>query len=275
MNKFLVAFLCGILAVNSSFAGNKEQCPDPCVSWDKDDPTVVTVCFEHAQPNFNNDIAKNAKCEDKFKELIRELISEDGKDGYKVNLQQTGTAMVVGEADATGNAAKNMELSKKRANFIKELLDTIVTEKQFSFKVLAGGDAMTVRGKTSDASHRIVSIMFPMIGPGNTQIEIQYKYYDVLDQAKADAIDDAEGELDKLFADEKDNVWRDGQGKFNYHRLISDGVAGVVLGTTGALVTSKLVKEKQVKDGFEDINCTIGDWVVAGWGDEFWVDIQK
>lgn len=275
MNKFLVAFLCGVLVVNSSFADNKEPCPVPCVSWDISDPTVVTVCFEHAKSDFNNETAKKARCEEEFTDLIKELISKDGKGGYKVNLQQTGTAFVVGEADSTGKDVPNIALSKKRANFIKGLLDKIVTEKKFSFRVLAGGEAMTGRNNTSDANHRIVSIMFPMIDPGGKEIKTEYKYFDVLPPEKADAIDTAEGELDKLFANEKDNVWRDGQGKFNYNRLISDGVVGVVLGTTGALVTSKLVKEKQVKDGFEDINCVIGDWVVAGWGDEFWVDIQK
>jgi len=72
----------------------------------------------------------------------------------------------------------------------------------------------------------------------------------------------------------KVTVWRDAQGKFNTSRLISDSVAGVVLGTTGALVTSKLVKKSQIKNGFEDIQCTVGGQKVADWGDEFRVGIQ-
>ncbi len=72
----------------------------------------------------------------------------------------------------------------------------------------------------------------------------------------------------------KVTVWRDAQGKFNTSRLISDSVAGVVLGTTGALVTSKLVKKSQIKNGFDDIQCTVGGQKVADWGDEFRVGIQ-
>lgn len=73
----------------------------------------------------------------------------------------------------------------------------------------------------------------------------------------------------------KKSVWRDEEGKFNTSRLASDSIAAVVLGTTGALVTSHLVKKKQVEDGFEDIQCTIGGQTVAGWGDEFSVGINQ
>jgi hypothetical protein len=70
------------------------------------------------------------------------------------------------------------------------------------------------------------------------------------------------------------SVWKDAEGNFNTARLASDTVAGVVLGTTGALVTSHVVKKNQVENGFEDIKCTIGGQNVAGWGDQFRVGIQ-
>ncbi len=73
----------------------------------------------------------------------------------------------------------------------------------------------------------------------------------------------------------KVTVWKTADGKFNTSRLISDSVAGVVLGTTGALVTSHLVKKKQVEDGFEDIQCSVGGQVVADWGDSFNVGIKN
>ena len=76
-------------------------------------------------------------------------------------------------------------------------------------------------------------------------------------------------------SDAKKTVWRDEEGKFNTARLASDSIAGVVLGTTGALVTSHLVKKKHVEDGFEDLECTIGGQTVAGWGDEFTVGIGQ
>ena len=72
----------------------------------------------------------------------------------------------------------------------------------------------------------------------------------------------------------KVSVWKDEEGKFNTARLASDSIAAVVLGTTGALVTSNIVKKNQVENGFEDIKCTIGGQTVADWGDQFRVGIQ-
>ena len=68
--------------------------------------------------------------------------------------------------------------------------------------------------------------------------------------------------------------WRDAEGKFNTARLASDSIAAVVLGTAGGLISSKVIKKKQVENGFEDIKCTIGSQEVADWGDEFQVVIQ-
>lgn len=80
--------------------------------------------------------------------------------------------------------------------------------------------------------------------------------------------------LDQKAANFKRSDWKNEEGKFNTARLISDSVAGVVLGTAGGLITSSVVKKSQVKSGFEDLNCAIGGQVVAGWGDEFLVGIQ-
>lgn len=70
------------------------------------------------------------------------------------------------------------------------------------------------------------------------------------------------------------SVWRDEQGNFNTSRLASDSIAAVVLGTTGALVTSHIVKKNQLSNGFDDIQCTVGGQVVASFGDEFSIGIQ-
>ena len=63
--------------------------------------------------------------------------------------------------------------------------------------------------------------------------------------------------------------WRTADGEFNKARLASDLTAGVVLGTTGALVTSSVVKKKQVKEGFEALECTVGGQRVGDYGDKF------
>lgn len=70
------------------------------------------------------------------------------------------------------------------------------------------------------------------------------------------------------------SVWKNAEGKFNYARLASDSIAGVVLGTAGGLITSSVVKKNQIKNGFEDIMCTVGGQNVANWGDEFRVGIK-
>ncbi len=69
-------------------------------------------------------------------------------------------------------------------------------------------------------------------------------------------------------------VWRDAQGNFNTSRLVSDSVAGVVLGTAGGLITSNVIKKNQIANGFEDLSCAIGGQVVAGWDDEFVVGVK-
>lgn len=86
------------------------------------------------------------------------------------------------------------------------------------------------------------------------------------------AITDAVNTLDNLNL--QTSKWKNAEGKFNTARLASDATAGIVLGTTSALITSKLVKKHQVQDGFEDIHCTIGGQTVADWGDEFTIGIQ-
>ena len=82
-------------------------------------------------------------------------------------------------------------------------------------------------------------------------------------------LDRIKRELDKT-----KSKWVNAEGKFNTARLASDATAGIVLGTTSALITSKLVKKHQVQDGFEDIHCTIGGQTVADWGDEFTIGMQ-
>ena len=77
----------------------------------------------------------------------------------------------------------------------------------------------------------------------------------------------------KLFEADK-TVWKNKEGKFNTARLASDSIAGVVLGTAGGLITSNIVKKNQVKDGFDDVSCTIGGQYVADWDDEFTVGIR-
>ena len=71
------------------------------------------------------------------------------------------------------------------------------------------------------------------------------------------------------------SVWKDSEGTFNKSRLLSDSLAGVVLGTAGGLITGKVIKKNQIENGFDDINCTVSGQAVAGWGDQFTVGSSK
>lgn len=100
-------------------------------------------------------------------------------------------------------------------------------------------------------------------------------YQQSLDAADAIAeIEKLGKELNDISATFDRSKWRDADGNFNTARLASDSVAAVVLGTAGGLISSKVIKKKQVENGFEDIKCTIGSQEVANWGDEFQVGIQ-
>ncbi len=93
-------------------------------------------------------------------------------------------------------------------------------------------------------------------------------------KAARNRITTAANTIQSITSNLKLTVWKNEEGNFNTSRLLSDSIAGVVLGTAGGLITSSVVKKNQVESGFEDIQCTVGGQVVAGWGDEFRVGIQ-
>ncbi|MCL2017292.1 MAG: carboxypeptidase-like regulatory domain-containing protein [Alphaproteobacteria bacterium] len=57
--------------------------------------------------------------------------------------------------------------------------------------------------------------------------------------------------------------------EFPTARVISDAVAGVVMGTLGGIITNRLIKKNQIKKGFEDLSCVSAGKKIADWGDEF------
>lgn len=67
------------------------------------------------------------------------------------------------------------------------------------------------------------------------------------------------------------SAWKTKEGNFNSARLVSDSVAGIVLGTAGGLITANVIKKNQVGAGFEDIHCAVGGQIVADYGDKFLV----
>ena len=96
----------------------------------------------------------------------------------------------------------------------------------------------------------------------------------VNDEAALKRIEEKVKSVEKRFGDLDVSVWTTAEGNFNGARLASDSIAGVVLGTTGALITSNVVKKNQIKSGFEDIVCTVGGQTVGNYGDEITVGIK-
>jgi len=104
--------------------------------------------------------------------------------------------------------------------------------------------------------------------------EIKQAQQEAERQRSMQRIDDAYKNIKNLTSSLESSVWKDKHGNFNTSRLVSDSVAGVVLGSAGGLVTSNVIKKNQIKSGFDDIKCVIGGQVVADFGDEFNVGRQ-
>lgn len=107
--------------------------------------------------------------------------------------------------------------------------------------------------------------------------KIQKPETDPVNDTKKKEIENAERVVRDFFAsaERNANVWRDKDGKFNTARLASDVTAGVILGTVGGVVSSVVIKKKQVEKGFDALHCTVGGQAVADWGDTFRVGIAK
>jgi hypothetical protein len=76
-------------------------------------------------------------------------------------------------------------------------------------------------------------------------------------------------ELAGAYDPSKKSAWKTANGNFNGARLASDSVAGVTLGTVGALITANVIKKNQINNGFNDLNCATSGTKIANWGDVF------
>ena len=97
------------------------------------------------------------------------------------------------------------------------------------------------------------------------------------DLAKKQEIENAKNVLSNFFAAAESgvSVWKNEEGKFNTARLASDMTAGALLGTVGGVVSGTVIKKKQIKKGFESLQCYVGGKLMAGWGDTFNVDLAR
>lgn len=66
-------------------------------------------------------------------------------------------------------------------------------------------------------------------------------------RAQTEKISDISQDLKSLSNNFGRSHWKTADGNFNGARLASDGIAGIVLGTAGGLVTGKVIKKNQIK----------------------------
>lgn len=120
-----------------------------------------------------------------------------------------------------------------------------------------------------------LNVLPPTVEPRIQYIERKVEVKVDVDMYNIVEIDAIYARLLKLRESFGVSVWRNAEGKFNTARLASDSIAGVVLGTVGGIVTSKLVKKNQLKKGFEDLSCHVGGQHVADYGDSFRMGLQN
>lgn len=192
--------------------------------------------------------------------------------------------LLIATADKTGKDAYNRDLAERRLSEIKQLFNA---EQQSKILYINGGESndnfTKVNGRNVDErTVRIIIAGEKQIETIRTEIQshtsvttnttITIKNGDL--DASRTRINTIANSLKGLTGNLETSVWKNKEGSFNTARLLSDSVAGVVLGTAGGLITSNIVKRNQIKGGFEDIKCTIGGQVVAEFKDDFRVGLN-
>ena len=252
MKKILCALFSMFFVVAASLADDSKSAIK-CFEWDGDSyDTVLRVFFNNNESVFPT--INGEGCSDALKKEFGDKITTGKEYVY-----------LVGSTSQSGNWEHNAELAKKRVATVKSLLNGGQSTKPMLIKEFVGGetDAFVNNRNNHRADDRAVIVI---INPNIENLEVQK----------------IESEINKIlglyakinmdyssFFNADRSVWKNEDGEFNTARLLSDSIAGVVLGTAGGLVTANVVKKNQLAEGFEDLRCTVGGQTVADWGDEF------
>jgi len=189
--------------------------------------------------------------------------------------------LLIATADKTGKDAYNRDLAERRLKSIKQLFSPAQQER---IMVINGGESNDNFTGTNGRNVEERSVRILVAGEQKIQtiVDSFAKYESKMKikivngdaEASKQNIKNIANNIRGLTAGLDVSVWKDKKGNFNTSRLVSDSVAGVVLGTAGGLITSHVIKKNQIKGGFEDIKCTIGGQVVSEFGDDFVVGIN-
>ena len=209
---------------------------------------------------------------------------------------------IMGLADSRGHDKYNIDLANRRVNNFIALLDADKFDQQnknIEYFVAGESDDMASYGGDGRTSHpwsrAVCVIIGRRSGDGGTVVTPPNGFVRLMDinvtrnitttatvTIQGKTADESRARIKNLVANLRaaadslgdGSVWKNKEGGFNSARLVSDSVAGVVLGTAGGLITSHVIKKNQIKGGFEDISCTVGGQVVAGYADDFVVGVQ-
>lgn len=232
----------------------------------------ATVCFSTIWDDLKTDLEANSngQC---GQSLYRAL--------QAISLSDDTRILLIATADKTGRDAYNRDLAERRLWTIKQLF---TPAQQAKIMVINGGESND--NFTDTTGRNVAERTVRIIVAGQAQVQAIIDSYAKVethirvDVVRADAaaatqrINNIVTRLKGQTANLDTSVWKDKNGNFNTSRLVSDSVAGVVLGTAGGLITSNVIKKNQLKGGFEDIKCTVGGQVVAEYNDDFMVGIR-
>ena len=263
--KFLLFFIFLLAMTKVSFAGEVELNTDSCQT-PEDVMVDGELCYQYMTDNDNGMISLKVYFElNKWKlnEFCRKKVIERVKE-ITMNMKSSNTIDIIGSAGNSGTGFYNQELASKRIEELKKIINKSPVKMEVELKktneivslCINTGRDLTKNGEIKE--DRYAQMIF-------------HNSHPLSENSKVSAI---VSKIRNMSANLKTSVWKDKDGNFNKHRLLSDSIAGVVLGTAGGLITSTVMKKVQVKNGYEDIQCTINGQSVASYGDEFSVGIK-
>ena len=253
MKKILICFFSVFFVANAALAADDLKAKE-CFDYFTTD-NIFRVFFDNDKSNLP--VIDDQDCNNMVTEELTAVLKDKTSDDLDI--------VIIAKTSRSASYKHNEDLSKRRADTVYALIKQINPGIKIYNQYTGESNANVFNEEINNPDDRSVLVLF-------------------LNKDKPIPKDESKSEDDRnkikdlyaklmgfSFISAERNVWKDAEGKFNTSRLISDSVAGVVLGTAGGLITSSVVKKNQLEDGFEDIKCTIGGQSVATWGDEFYV----
>jgi len=298
MMKFLAVFFCMSLMISNANAEAFSYNPShPCFKtlydWGDEHESEydITVYFDTAIPrenekqNWLDGNGSSGKDGEKAGENLLDCIGELRTELSKIEADHSNLRIfMLATADGQGRRHNynNDALSQRRLEVVKTLVKDVLGD----VKILDDGRyAGAVNAGVNDSSNqderavRILvsygitpipdSIQTLVAATGTVRTERKINFEQDAATVARRNVYNASQLLNGILNRQDVSVWKNKDGGFNTSRLVSDSVAGVVLGTAGGLIVSNVVKKNQLNSGYENIRCTIGGQVVAGYGDEF------